>query len=90
VRDEERRIPGTDSEYRANVGLDVLIAVVGVVMLAWPKPFVAVANYYRGGTGLSLGARTKVPPLGKPAFVVVRTLGAVLLMSALPLALLSG
>jgi hypothetical protein len=69
------------------VGLGLVIAAIGLVMLAWPRPFLGLAGLYRSGSVLSLGARVRARSLGVTAMRTTRTLGLVLLLGGLFLVL---
>ena len=71
----------------SEVGLGLVIAAIGLVMLAWPRPFVGLAGLYRSGSVLSLGARVRTEPLGTTATRTMRALGLLLLLGGLALAL---
>jgi hypothetical protein len=65
------------------VNLGLVIAAIGLAMLAWPRPFLGLAGLYRSGSVLSLGARVHAQPLGVTAKRTTRMLGLILLLSGL-------
>jgi hypothetical protein len=69
------------------VGLGLLIAAIGLVMLTWPRPFIGLAGLYRSGSVLSLGAHVRAHPLGVTAKRATRTLGLILVLGGLFLVL---
>jgi hypothetical protein len=67
-----------------------VIAIVGLVLLVWPTPMVALLRLYRSGSVLGMTARVRHEPDTRRVEIVVRVFGAVLLVGALLLALALG